>query len=173
MQTDKDIRSLVYDYALEGFRGGLNCAECVMDALIRSGAIDVPPETRALCVGFGGGIGLSGFTCGALSSAVMANGAVHGRPDPWSVDAEVRGHEIADKYYRRYNKLVHDFIEQNGSVLCHEICSAKGEWPSKERRKACMNITANTAVLAYDIMQISQEEAFKLPYGNNMAGIKG
>lgn len=172
METEKDIRSLVYDYAIEGYKNGLNCAECVMDALIRSGALKVAPETRAMCVGFGGGIGLSGFTCGALSSAVMANGAVHGRPDPWVVDSEVRGQEISAKYYRRYNKLVRDFAEQNGGVLCRDICPPHGEWHSKERRIACMKLIGNTAVLAYDTMQMSQDEAFVLPYGENIGGLR-
>lgn len=99
----KERREKVVSLAIENFKSGLNCAECVYDALIRAGELKAFPETRAMAIGFGGGIGLSGFTCGALSAAVMANGAVYGRPDPWSVDPEVRGHEISEKYYRRYN----------------------------------------------------------------------
>jgi C_GCAxxG_C_C family probable redox protein len=172
MSEQGNLMQEVRDYAIENFKNGLNCAECVLDALMRSGALQVPPETRAMAIGFGGGIGLSGFTCGALSAAVMANGAVYGRPDPWKVDAEVRGHEISEKYYRRYNKMVWDFQAMNEGVLCKDICSKYVDWYHKERRRMCMKLVANTAVMAYDYLQMSQEEAFALPYGKNMGEMK-
>ena len=96
MENEKDMGTVVSDYAIENFKNGLNCAESVMDALVRSGALKDSPEIVGLCTGFGGGIGLAGYTCGALSAAVMANSAVYGRPEPWKVDAEVRGSEIAE-----------------------------------------------------------------------------
>lgn len=89
MENEKDMGTVVSDYAIENFKNGLNCAESVMDALVRSGALKDSPEIVGLCTGFGGGIGLAGYACGALSAAVMANSAVYGRPEPWKVDAEV------------------------------------------------------------------------------------
>jgi C_GCAxxG_C_C family probable redox protein len=172
MSDQPDLRQEVSDYAAENFKSGLNCAECVLDALIRSGALKVPLETRAMAIGFGGGIGLSGFTCGALSAAVMANGAVYGRPDPWKVAPEVRGLEISEKYYRRYNKMVWDFHAMNEGVLCKDICGKYEDWHSRDRRKMCMRLIANAAAMAYDYLQMSQEEAFALPYGENMGGTK-
>lgn len=157
-------REKVVALAIENFKSGLNCAECVYDALLRADELAAAPETRAMAIGFGGGIGLSGFTCGALSAAVMANGAVYGRSDPWSVDPEVRGHEIAEKYYRRYNHLVHDFQEANGGVLCRDICGKHDDWHSKERRKMCLKLIGNTAGLAFDYLQMDNEKAFSLPY---------
>jgi len=165
-------RQLVNDYAFENFKSGLNCAECVYDALIRSGALQVDPNTRAMAIGFGGGIGLCGFTCGALSAAIMANGIVYGRPDPWRIDPEVRGEEIAAKHYRRYNKLVHDFRKANNGVLCKDICAQYKNWHSTDRRKMCMKLIAAAATMAYDYLQITQEEAFILPYGENMGGLE-
>ena len=72
MENEKDMGTVVSDYAIENFKNGLNCAESVMDALVRSGALKDSPEIVGLCTGFGGGIGLAGYTCGALSAAVMA-----------------------------------------------------------------------------------------------------
>lgn len=169
--TLEERREKVVSLAIENFKNGLNCAECVYDALIRAGELDVAPETRAMAIGFGGGIGLSGFTCGALSAAVMANGAVYGRPDPWKVDPEVRGHEIAEKYYRRYNHMVHDFQEANGGVLCRDICSKYEDWHCKDRRKMCMKMIGATAGMAFDYLQMDNEKAFSLPYyPGNMGG---
>lgn len=165
---DQEKKDRIFSYAVENFKNGLNCAECVYDALIRAGVLEVAPETRAMCTAFGGGIGLSGYTCGALSGAVMANSAIYGRPDPWSVPDEERGHEVAAKYYRRYNKMVHDFEAANGGVLCREICSKYDDWHSKDRKKACLKLIGAAAVMAYEYLQMPQEEAFKLPYGENM-----
>lgn len=172
MSEEKEMRQKVNDLAVENFKKGLNCSESVYDALIRSGALKVSPETRAMVIGFGGGIGSCGYTCGALSAAVMANGAVYGRPDPWAVPQEERAGEIAAKYYRRYNQMVHDFENANGSVLCKDISSKYEDWHCKERRVMCMKLIGAAAAMAYDYLNIPQEEAFKLPYGDNMGGIE-
>lgn len=58
MENEKDMGTVVSDYAIENFKNGLNCAESVMDALVRSGALKDSPEIVGLCTGFGGGIGL-------------------------------------------------------------------------------------------------------------------
>ncbi|MDK2942169.1 C-GCAxxG-C-C family protein [Acetobacterium carbinolicum] len=166
MNNEKN--QLVNDYAIENFKNGLNCAESVYDALIRAGVLDVPKETVAMCTGFGGGIGLCGETCGALSAAVMANSAVHGRKDPWSIDSDVRGAEVGKKYYRRYNNLVREFKEANGCTTCRNICEPFDDWHGKDRRVHCMKLIGATAQLAYHYLQIPQEEAFEMPYGEKM-----
>lgn len=165
----ENMRELCGNLAVENFKNGLNCCESVYNALLRAGALEgVDPATQAMCIGFGGGIGLSGHTCGALSAIVMACGAVYGRPDPWSVPAENRMSEIAEKYYRRYNKIVHDFEESFGSTDCAGISSPYEDWHCVERRKTCLKLIANSAKMAYDYLQMPQEEAFVLPYGANM-----
>lgn len=169
---EEDKLKLVSDYAIENYKHGLNCAESVFDALIRIGALKVPKGTIAMCTGFGGGIGLAGATCGALSAAIMANGAKYGRPDPMSVDSSVRASEIAEKYYRRYNNIVNEFIKRNGCTSCKEITGKYENWVSRERRINCLKMIGATAQLAYKYLQIPQEEAFKLPYGENMRNMK-
>lgn len=168
MNKENDKSQLVNDYAIENFKNGLNCAESVYDALIRAGVLDVPKETVAMCTGFGGGIGLYGDTCGALSAAVMANGAVYGRKDPWSIDPNVRGDEVAQKYYRRYNNLVREFKEANGCTTCRAVGEPYEDWHGKDRRVRCMKLVGATAKLAYKYLQIHQKEAFEMPYGENM-----
>ena len=172
MTIEPEQRTRVKEYAIDNFKNGLNCAEAVFDALIRSEALSIAAETRSMCIGFGGGIGMSGFTCGALSAAVMANGAVYGRPNPWAIDRETRQHEISDKHYRRYNRMVHDFEAANGGVLCRDICQPYESWQSKERRKNCMLLIGETAALAYDYLNLPQEEAFALRYGANMGDLE-
>ncbi len=153
------------DYAIENFKNGLNCAESVYDGLLRAGALEgVAPETVAMVLGFGGGVGMAGCLCGALAAAVIANGAIYGRPDPYAVPAENRGGEIAEKYYARYNNLLWDFAEANGSPLCKEICSKYEDFHGKERKVGCLKLIGATAELACRYLEMTPEEAAKLPY---------
>lgn len=164
MENQK-ICELASEYAIENFKNGLNCAESVYNGLIRAGALgDVAPETVAMVLGFGGGVGLSGCICGALAASVVANGAKYGRPDPYSVPEEVRGTEIAEKYYARYNNLIYDFTEANGSPLCKDICSKFEDFHSKERKVGCLKMIGATAELACKYLQMTPEEAAKLSY---------
>lgn len=161
-------------YAIENYKKGLNCSECVLEALVREGALNLPREMIGMCVGFGGGIGLQGGPCGALTAAVLANGIRYGRKDPYTVEDSVRAGEIAEKYYRRYHALVNDFVAANGSVNCADISAPHGEWLSKSRRIGCLKMIGATARLAYRYLQLSQEEAFELPYeGKTMHDFDG
>lgn len=171
MEQELDLRELCGNLAVENFRNGLNCTESVYNALLRAGVLKgVDPATQSMCIGFGGGIGLSGHTCGALSAIIMANGAVYGRKDPYESPAETRASEISEKYYRRYNKIVHDFEGTFGSTSCEGLGAEFEDWHCKERRKKCMKLIANSAKMAYDYLQMSNEEAFSLPYGKNIGG---
>ncbi len=162
---------LASEYAIENYKNGLNCAESVFEALHRLGAIDVPKESIAMCTGFGGGIGLYGATCGALSAAVMVNGVKHGRKDPYAVDKSVRATEIAAKYYRLYNNLIREFSERHGCSSCQGIGANFEDWNSKERHVYCLKLIGSTAELAYRYLQIPEEEAFAMEYGKNMKGM--
>ena len=107
--------------------------------------------------------------CGALSAIIMANGAKYGRIDPWSVPEEERAAEVADKYYRRYNHIVSDFEKAFGGIACKEISEPFGDWHSKERKKNCLKLIANSAKLACDYLMVSQKVAFALPYKENIS----
>ena len=169
---EKDIYKEVSDLAIENFKHGLNCAESVYNALVRAGVLDADPETVSMCIGFGGGVGLSGCICGALAASIIANGAKYGRKDPYAVPEEVRGSEIAARYYRRYNNLIHDFTEAYGSPLCKDICGKFEDFHSKERKVGCLKMIGGTAALACRYLQMSQEESEALPYQENLAGNK-
>ena len=54
------------------FREGLNCSECVFKSYLDLQLTDFPPEVVALSSGFGGGIGMTQNTCGAILGAALA-----------------------------------------------------------------------------------------------------
>ena len=165
-----EMEMKVREQAINNYKKGMNCTEAVFIAMQQLGLIDMPEEAQKICVAFGGGIGCSGKTCGALTGAIMANSAKYGRKPMESPD-EVRGSEIAAKYYRRYNNLVHDFEKEFGSAICQALCAKYGEFEAVERRRHCKEVIGQAAVLAYRYLQIPNEEAFKMPYGFNMAGL--
>jgi C_GCAxxG_C_C family probable redox protein len=164
----RDTRKEVVSCAIRNFKNGLNCAESTYDALLRTGALTMPKETIAMCTGFGGGVGLTGYICGALSAAVMANSAKHGRFNPYDTEDEERRKETSSKYYRRYNRLVNEFKNENGAVNCADLCKNFRDFNSKERKTYCMKLVGKAAALAYDMLCVPQDEAFKLNYGENL-----
>ena len=163
---ERDLSVLVSDYAIENFKNGLNCSESVYEALQRIGALDnVSKDTLALAVGFGGGVGASGLgLCGALAAGIMANGAVHGRKDPKSVDASVRMTEIGEKYYQRYNNMIYEFAKKNDGTTCGEICSKFEDFHGRDRKVNCLKLIGSAAAMAYKYIQLSNEETQKMGY---------
>ena len=77
MEKGKKILE-IKERARANFSLGYNCAECVFEAVISMIDTGFPQEIQKLATGFGGGVGLYGDTCGAISGAVMAVGAIVG-----------------------------------------------------------------------------------------------
>ncbi len=167
---DEALEKKVVEYAMEGHTRGLNCAESIIDALIRAGVPGIPREALAMATGFGGGIGMCGHTCGALSAAVMAVGAKHGRLDPYATPEDARRQELGDKYYRIFNRMTHEFRERHGNVLCGAFTGQAGGWASPARRKTCAGLVKDTAAMACRYLAMNREEAEALKFGPNLAG---
>ena len=166
-----EIRKLAVEYADDNMRNrSMNCSESVFEALIRSGAVDAPVEAVSYATGFGGGGGGVGYTCGALSSAILANSMVHGRRNPSSSANRM---ELKDKYYRRYNNLVSDFVKTAGSGLCREIVNEYPEgYKDSMARPNCIRIAAEAAGLAVDYIKMDADETAALEYDKAVIGTK-
>lgn len=66
MAITKEKMEEIKKAALWNFYNGLNCCESVYEAFLSCGVIppsDAVYETCALCAGFGGGLGMSGYSC--------------------------------------------------------------------------------------------------------------
>ena len=77
------------DQAKNYFRQGLNCTECVMQSFLDIHGSDLPPEVIALATVFGGGMGHTKNTCGAITGGVMALSAVIGRKHPLAKESKM------------------------------------------------------------------------------------
>lgn len=149
MKITEEQKVLARKCAQENIRSGLNCSESVLNALLRAKIIDFPEEATALASGLNGGVGSAGYTCGALSGAMIALGAVHGRRDPIVNRAKILHdknslHQVEDpkedyRYYfmRRFNACVQEFKDTMGTCTCQEVVDANGGYYSADRQKKC------------------------------------
>jgi C_GCAxxG_C_C family probable redox protein len=92
---------------------GYNCAESVLRGVVT--ALDLPAAEAVFkaATPFGGGIGLMGSTCGALSGAILAMGLVHGRTTP-DAEQKMRAYTHAENVWRA-------FSSQTGGEDCRSI----------------------------------------------------
>jgi len=125
--------------AKELFLSGWNCAEAVVLAINGAAGTKIPVE---LATGFGGGIGGSGSTCGALIGAVMALGHWAGRRVP---DKEQK--KIA---YERVRKLFASFRESFYSTACWELTNCETE--EARRKEICPPYVERAAYLAAELI---------------------
>ena len=168
-----EIRELAGKYGRENLGNGMNCAESVYDACIRSGALDASPDTVANATGFGGGGGCAGFTCGALAGAILANSTAHGRKNPRELPDEIRKVPLKVKHYRRYNNIVGDFLKEFESGLCRDFSEKYGGYGLDAFRENCLNMCEKAAQIAVDYIKMDAEEAGNLEYDLSAVGIKG
>jgi C_GCAxxG_C_C family probable redox protein len=154
--------------AKANFRAGLNCAESVFLAVISVVDTGLPLESMCLMTGFGGGGGHFGDTCGALSGALAALGAVYGRreipSDPKTGREQMHGEP---GLYRLFNRLPNEFQRRFGSTQCRVLTAPWVQtWLCKEHLSFCRNLTIEAAGLAAE-MAVPRDLARwgSLPFG--------
>ena len=99
--------------AIQLFNSNYNCSQAVLAAFADKAGLDDPTALK-LASGFGGGIGCSGGTCGALTGAVMALGLCCGTADPSDKTAKV-------EVYRKVRRLTEEYKLRTGSTICREL----------------------------------------------------
>ena len=77
METDGKMSRA--DLALSRFSAGFSCSQSVLSAFAPDLGLELDPALR-VAAAFGGGMGRTGRTCGAVTSALMALGAAEGGP---------------------------------------------------------------------------------------------
>ncbi len=106
-QNPADAGGLAESY----FNGGFSCAEATLKAVCESLGLE-HARTPAMATAFGGGIGRRGYTCGAVSGAVVAAGLQLGRMGP---------KEDRSPSYTVAGRFVDEFVAKFGSVMCRDI----------------------------------------------------
>ena len=149
------------DRARELFREGYNCSQAVTLAFAEE--LEARGISREMAAGlassFGGGLGRLREVCGCVSGMALVCGALEGYTDPKAA-AEKQDH------YKRIQKLVTAFKDENGSYICRELLEGinsdttpvpEARTESYYKKRPC----AELAACAADILERHLEEIQK------------
>jgi len=131
-------------HARECWQSGFNCAESVLRGVCRERGIELPDVAKMMATPFGGGIGRSEDTCGALVGGVLAIGAAMGR---------TRLDEDRLRSYDAARGLHEAFLSKLGSTSCKEL--NKSDFKSAEHRARCGRFVDESTHLTLEILKKS------------------
>ena len=136
--------------------------------------------TIRVASGFGGGVGLFGDTCGAITGAIMAVGAVHGRCGlPEGDDRKAVAMEATRQLYgnpglyRLFNQIPNMVKDKYGRTLCREISDKwKDQWLCRDHALHCREIITDVAELAAELIYSEKEAVCSKAFGSNVENLK-
>jgi C_GCAxxG_C_C family probable redox protein len=100
------------DSAAESMAAGkVNCAQAVLTGFCEELGLDCNLALK-MAQGFGGGMGRSGETCGAVTGAYMVLGLKYSRGN---------SPESKEKMYQIIKDFAQKFKQKNGSILCRGL----------------------------------------------------
>ncbi len=99
--------------ALVRFQNGFNCSQTVLSAFAEDYDLDLEVSLKLAC-GFGGGIGRTAGTCGAVTGAVMVLGLVYCEPDQLAPATKARVYALVQGFIR-------EFTERHRTTSCREL----------------------------------------------------
>ena len=98
---------------VNSFRGDFNCAQSVFGSYCTKYGLERDTALR-IATGFGGGMGRSQRTCGAITGSYMVLGLKYGMDLKGDKDAR-------DKTYDFINQFSNRFNQEFGSLICKEL----------------------------------------------------
>ena len=130
----------------EYFKQGLNCAECVFQSCLDMQNVNLPKEVISLASGFGGGMGQTRNTCGAITGAILALGALKGR-NPLEKETPKERIQQIQHVYVPFKEMVQEIEQHYGTLICKELSAPHGDFAGKERKKNCKQVISYCAGL--------------------------
>jgi C_GCAxxG_C_C family probable redox protein len=96
------------------FKQGFNCSQAVFTAFKPEDFIDDASALKLATV-FGAGVACGGNgACGAVTGALMAISAKHGRGDVESIQARAKTYELGQQFMKIFEK-------EHGSIMCEKL----------------------------------------------------
>ena len=132
------------------FEKGYSCAPAVFSAYSERFGLETELARKIAC-GFGGGIGHTGKTCGAVTGAVMVIGLKHGQADANDEESRQETHKLVKEFIDRFEAL-------HGSVECRELIGYDLSNPVEfESAKASGVIERKCHGFVYDAARILED----------------
>ena len=173
--TKEEKIEAIRQRARKNFSLGYNCAECVVEAVLSLVETGLPPEAKKVATGFGGGVGLFGDTCGAVTGAVIAVGAVHGRSALPEGEPKEAVRKAADQLYgkpglyRLFNQIPNRIKDRYGATLCRELTAKwQASWLCRDHALHCREIITEAAGIAAELILADRDELASRPFGSNV-----
>jgi C_GCAxxG_C_C family probable redox protein len=134
---------------------GANCAQSVACAFAEDLGADRALTLR-MATGFGGGMGRTGATCGALTGAFMALGIAFGMRETSDQDAKERTYGLVAEASRR-------FRERTGALTCRDLLGVdlgtpEGLQAAKDRNLFAMQCAGYIRTAAEIVEQMLREQ---------------
>lgn len=130
------------------FKQGLNCSECVLRTFMDIYETGVSDDVICMATGFGGGMGHTKNTCGAITGAVLALGLVKGRDPFASEEVKDRITQLNEEVYPAFAPMIREMEEEYGTLICAELSAPHGDFDGRTRKKSCMQMIAHCCRLA-------------------------
>jgi len=99
--------------AKQQFEKGFLCAPAVLSTYSEQLGLEKTLAVKIAC-GFGGGIGRTGRTCGAVTGAVMAIGLKHGQVNLADEESRLRTYMLVKEFIDKFTTL-------HGSIECKDL----------------------------------------------------
>jgi C_GCAxxG_C_C family probable redox protein len=136
------------------FEEGYSCAPSVLSAYSERFGLEKELALKVAC-GFGGGIGHTGRTCGAVAGAVMVIGLKHGQADANDEESREETHKLVKEFIDKFEAL-------HGSVECRELIGYDLSNPaeleaaraSDARERKCRGFVHDAARILEDVLHL-------------------
>jgi C_GCAxxG_C_C family probable redox protein len=136
------------------FEKGYSCAPSVLSAYSEQFGLEKELALKIAC-GFGGGIGHTGRTCGAVTGAVMAIGLKHGQADANDEESRQETHKLVKEF-------IDEFTALHGSIECRELIGYDLSNPAEleaartdgAREKKCRGFVHDAARIVEDVLHL-------------------
>ena len=115
------------DQALACFKEGFNCSQSVFSTFAPTLGLDRETALR-VAAPFGGGMGRTGETCGAVSGALMSIGLKYAQPRAGDKQAKEKMYALAREFLNRFGE------RNNGCVKCRELLGCEIDTPEGMQR---------------------------------------
>jgi len=127
------------------FGKGFNCTQSVLTAYGTELGLNKEIALK-IASAFGGGMGLMGGTCGAVTGAFMVIGLKHGATEPHR-EAEMKTYKLVEKF-------VNKFKSRNNSILCKELLGFDIASPTARKiaKKKCPKYVRDAAEIIKEIL---------------------
>jgi C_GCAxxG_C_C family probable redox protein len=143
------------------FSEGYACSQSVLLAFAEDLGL-APEQAIRIASGFGGGMGRTGQTCGAVSGAAMVLGLAFGGSvtgdRPAIAAAKEAANERVRQFFQAFSRL-HGSLECN-SLLCVDISTPEGRSQAREQGKfstLCPALVADAARITQEILDEAEK----------------